>query len=323
MSPETSDFELLAMRVIHHARLDPRGRVGGVHSFALGLRQVFTDVEFTTPSTPSLEKLATPETLVICDNHSVTDWPRGYPVVGFRHGVAAEKVRLTRNWTDTKLALGQWRAAHRKGVIWVACAGWIADASQRFYGSRTDHVVYHPIDTERFDGRLDNVGSRLILHDARGAHKGQHLIPVLQKTFPDWHFEGLNCTPSEVPERMRTAAGFIHLSRYEGNSIVCCEAMAMNLPCLFTNVGLMRDPALNLDVSIIDATRSFSDSAYLIASVSSFLHEISTGTRQPRNWILENATLTQVRHRWRAIADEWQEQMRRLTPTARIAPSAR
>ena len=51
-----------------------------------------------------------------------------------------------------------------------------------------------------------------------------------------------------MPDRFRQGAAFLHLSRYEGNSIVCNEAMAMDLPCLFTRVGLMRDGA-DLDVA--------------------------------------------------------------------------
>ena len=59
----------------------------------------------------------------------------------------------------------------------------------------------------------------------------------LARAFPAWRFEPLACAPSEVADRMRKAAAFLHLSRYEGNSMVCAEAMAMNLPCLFTAWG--------------------------------------------------------------------------------------
>ena len=72
------------------------------------------------------------------------------------------------------------------------------------------------------------------------------------KKLPEWRFETLNCKPEDVPDRMREAAAFLHLSRYEGNSIVCNEAMAMNLPCLFTKVGLMNDGE-PLDVSIVES----------------------------------------------------------------------
>lgn len=296
---------LIPMRVVHHARFDPVGRVGGVHSFALGLRRIFEAVDFTTPKSDRMADVVAQRIPVICDNQGVCDWPRDYPVIGFRHGVAAEKVLVTHNWTDTKLAFGQWRAAKRPNVVWVACASWIREASERWYKSPTSHVIYHPIDTERFDARLDNNGSRLILHDARGAHKGQHLIPALQRAFPDWRFEALACEPNEVPNRMRNAAGFIHLSRYEGNSIVCCEAMAMNLPCLFTNVGLMRDPSRMLDVNVVDARRAFFDATYLVEQVRTFLNELPHGQRQPREWILANATLGHVRNTWQAVLADW------------------
>lgn len=289
--------------VVHHARLDPRGRVGGVHTFALGLGNLFERVEFTTPRSPDIARWVAEGATVICDNHTVRDWPRGYPVIGFRHGVAAEKVLHTRKTTDLRLAAGQLLAARRERVVWVACAQWIADASRRYYRSETQHVVYHPVDVQRFDGRLDNAGSRLVLHDARTPHKGRHLIERLAAALPEWQFEGLDCRPEEVPERMRNAAAFLHLSRYEGNSVVCNEAMAMNLPCLFTAVGLMRDRGQSLDVWRIDARRAFGDPSYLLEQTRAFLGSLAACPWEPRRWILENATLDAARARWeRALA---------------------
>ena len=284
--------------VVHHAGFDPRGRVGGVHSFALGLRNLFERVEFTTPGSPELERWVAEGAAVICDNQTVLDWPRGYPVIGFRHGVAARKVVYTRTTTDLRLAAGQLLAARRRKVVWVACARWIADESARLYRSRTEHILYHPVDTQRFDGRLDNAGSRLVLHDARTAHKGKQLIERLATAFPEWRFEGLDCAPEAVPDRMRQAAAFVHLSRYEGNSVVCNEAMAMNLPCLFTAVGLMRDRDQSLDVWRLDPRRAFSDDRYLLDQTRAFLGSLGQCPWNPRVWVLENATLDVARMRW-------------------------
>ncbi len=298
--------EKIPLTVVHHGRFNPDEHVGGVETFARSLRQIFDQVIFSTPDKRA--EIAIRESLpVICDNQSVRDWPKDFPLIGFRHGVAAQKALITRSSTDLKLAIGQALAARRRRVVWVACAGWIRDASERWYRSETQHVVYHPIDLEKFDGRLDNQGSRVLLHDARSEHKGKRLLAQLQRRFPEWTFEALNCQPQEVAERMRIAAGFIHLSRYEGNSIVANEAMAMNLPCLFTDVGLMRDPDADLDVYRLDARRAFSDPAYLESETRRFLRSLVERQYQPRRWTERHATFEAARESWRQVLDDWRE----------------
>jgi hypothetical protein len=181
----------------------------------------------------------------------------------------------------------------------MATGQWLAsDQSDYVVGTTIVEIIYHPIDVERFDGRLDNDGSRLVLHDGRTRHKGKHLLPRLQRAYPDWTFEPLACKPAEVPERMREARAFIHLSAYEGNSIVCNEAMAMNLPCLFTDVGLMRDFGRPRDVRVISAKRAFSDPPYLSEEVGSFLRSLESESYAPRDWILANATAQVAQQRW-------------------------
>src|SRR5690606_29407548 len=169
------------------------------------------------------------------------------------------------------------------------------------------HVVYHLLKISRSEGKLDNRVSRLILHDARGNHKGQRLIPILQRAFPEWRFEALGCPPSDVPKRMRSAAAFVHLSRYEGNSIVCNEAMAMNLPCLFTAVGLMLDKGNPLDVWRINPVLAFRDPNYLVAQMRQFLDTLSNRRWSPRDWVERHATLGQARRGWRAVVEHWAE----------------
>ena len=145
---------------------------------------------------------------------------------------------------------------------------------------------------------LDNDGSRLVLHDARTRHKGKHLIPKLQDAYPDWIFEPLACKPPDVPDRMRKARAFIHLSAYEGNSIVCNEAMAMNLPCMFTDVGLMRDSGRPQDIRVISSKRAFSDVQYLRGELGAFLRSLDTESYAPRQWTLANATAEVALERW-------------------------
>jgi glycosyltransferase involved in cell wall biosynthesis len=293
----------LPFEIIHYSEEDPATMTGGVQTFARSLELIFERVSYMTPAT--LDTARASEAVVICDNHYVRDWPAAIPVIGFQHGVGAEKFAATRSFSHWRLGQKQRRAARRPYTLWVACAQWIAEAFGRLYGNGADHVIYHPIDIERFDGRLENEESRLILHDARLEHKGRDLLPILEKAFPEWDFEGLNCAPTDVPDRMRAARAFIHLSRYEGNSIVCNEALAMDLPCLFTRVGLMRDADRPQDLHLLDPVAAYTDPDALVAETRRFLDSLSERTYHPREWTLAHATHAQSRQGWAGVMEDF------------------
>ncbi|MEM7154742.1 MAG: hypothetical protein AAF799_17970 [Myxococcota bacterium] len=290
----------IPLKVAHYGRFDPRTTTGGVETFARNLGIVFEEVEFLTPKTTDFADVMRRKLPVICDNQLVADWPQPYPVIGFQHGVAAVKATLTKTRTDKKLAKAQAKAASRPNTIWVACARWISRTFEHLQGNAADHVVYHQVDIDRFDGRLDNEGSTLVLHDGRSEHKGKALFEHLVRALPQWRFESLNCTAAEVPDRMRKAAAFLHLSRYEGNSIVCNEAMAMDLPCLFTRVGLMQDGE-DLDVSIVDAEEVYGPRDRLETCVRQFLDGLTSRQYNPRRWSLANATPAAHAVAWRKV----------------------
>jgi len=180
-----------------------------------------------------------------------------------------------------------------------------ADADDQQDERPADHVVYHAVDLEKFDGKLDNPDSNLILHDGRSEHKGSRLYPRLQAAFPAWRFEALDCAPEAVADRMRGARAFFHLSRYEGNSIVCNEAMAMDLPCLFTKVGLMLDGAEQFDVATLSAFSAFSRRRVLHERVESFLASLSERDYRPRKWVTEHASAQVNRSAWQRVLDDF------------------
>lgn len=285
-------------RVVHYSRLDPETTRGGVESFARNLRLSFEQVEMMTPETLDVARVRAERLPVICDNQMVLDWPADVPLIGFRHGVAWRKVKVTRSLHDLALAARQLRAARRPRVTWVSCARWIDAAFARAAGGAGAGVIYHPVDLERFDARLDNAGSRLLLHDARSDHKGRRLIEQLARALPDYRFEPLACDSTEVPNRMRRAAAFLHLSRYEGNSIVCNEAMAMNLPCLFTRVGLMLDADQRFDVQLLEPALAFGNPAALLRAAREFLASLEGRVYRPRAWVTEHASLDATRAAW-------------------------
>ncbi|HEX6766791.1 MAG TPA: glycosyltransferase [Polyangiaceae bacterium] len=296
---------MIERTVVHYSQHDPREWSGGVETFGRRLARVFREVVYMTPATRDEARVRSQRLPVICDNQYVLDWPPDVPVIGFQHGVGALKALALPNRGTWRLALAQARAAKRPNTTWVACARWIADAFRRLHGVRGTKVLYHRVDLDVFDGRLQNDDSRLVLHDGRAPHKGSLVYPYLARAFPAYRFEPLDCPPEGVPERMRRAAAFVHLSSYEGNSIVCNEAMAMNLPCFFTRVGLFReDPAA--DVVVVPRRLVFGPVASfgrrtLKARFGEFLESLATKRYEPRRWVEENASFAGYDDAWRDV----------------------
>lgn len=290
--------------VVHYGKHDPRSRAGGVEAFARNLGLVFRDVQFMTRQSADFERVRRERLPLICDNQHLLELPADLPAIGFQHGVAFDKMKVTRSLRDARMAFAQHRAAYRPNTLWVACARWIAERFGALHGNRAAHVIYHPVDLDRFDGRLDNHGSTLVLHDARSEAKGRSAVERLAAALPEYRFEPLACAPGEVPDRMRKAHAFVHLSRYEGNSIVCNEAMASDLPCFFTRVGLFRDEGGPTEVVTIDSRTAYRDPERLVQEARAFLASLATHSLHPRAWVLQNASVSAARERWAAaLAD--------------------
>jgi hypothetical protein len=297
---------MLPLSVIHYSREDPRASIGGVQSFARNLERLFAEVRFLTPRSRNRRAALQSRVPIICDNQLVLDWPPEHPVIGFQHGVAAVKYQATGSLGHWRLARAQRRAASRPNTLWVACARWIAETFAQLHGTSAAQVIYHPVDTARFDGRPGDRESRLVLHDARTRNKGRHLIARLRTALPQWRIEPLDCPPEAVPERMQQARAFLHLSRYEGNSLVCCEAMAMDLPCCFSRVGLLRDPGGPTEVWSLDPALLRGRQPGLLEEVRSFLGSLDQRSYHPRPWILGHATLELAESGWRAVLGDFQ-----------------
>ncbi len=291
--------------VVAYTLNDPRTTKGGVETHAKNLALAFEEVLFMTPATRDEELVVRRRLPVICDNQMVLDWPERVPVIGIQHGMVLYKAFWVTSLYAFKMAVAQARAARRDNTLWVAAAEWVRDAFARLYKSRARHIVYHGIDLERFDGRLDNAGSRVLLHDARAPHKGSHLYPVLEKALPDWRFELLGAGGEPIPDHMRRARAFLHLSRYEGNSLVVCEAMAMDLPCLFTRVGLMLDGPEQFDASVVPRRDVFTTRGRLVRTVSEFLNGLESRQYHPRAWVEQHASFDANRAAWQRVIDDF------------------
>jgi hypothetical protein len=294
----------LERTVVHFGKHDPRAKTGGVEAFARNLGLVFREVMFMTPQSADFTRVQRERLPLICDNQHLRYVPAGIPAIGFQHGVAFEKLQVTRRLSDVRMAWQQLRVARRPNTVWVACAEWISRRFGELHGNRAAHVIHHMVDLERFDGKLDNHGSRLVLHDARSEAKGKSAVEALARAFPKYRFEPLACAPHDVPDRMRRARAFIHLSQYEGNSIVCNEAMAMDLPCLFTKVGLLRDEGAPSDVMVMGRELARKKGERFLQVGGEFLRSLDERSYEPRKWVIENASREVATQRWaRAVED--------------------
>ena len=292
--------------VVHYSDPSPLASVGGVQTFALNLRRIFENVVYMTPGEMDVEYVRARRTPVICDNQFVVDWPEDVTTIGFQHGVAAVKARATRSLGRLWLARRQKRAARRRNTIWVANSQWVSEEFARLSGNGASHVIYYPVDVDEFDGRLKNEGSKLILHDGRTRHKGRKPMAILSEAFPEWRIEPIDRPHDQVADRMRAARAFVHLSMYEGNSIVCNEAMAMNLPCMFTRVGLFRDRNRPADPFIVEVDDAYGSRDRLVKAFSEFLATLDSREYAPRRWTLEHATLDVAAAAWRQVMLDYQ-----------------
>lgn len=299
--------EKLPHHVISYIHNDPTVTSGGVETFARNLEHIFERVEHVTRRNRDVDYVERYHLPVICDNQLVTDWPESVPLIGFQHGVAAVKVRRTKKPGHWLMARGQRRAARRPNTVWAANAEWVAATSRELYGSPVKHVVYNPTDMERFDGLLTGDQPRLILHDARKRHKGSALMKTIERAYPNWEFRLLPGPNPVVQDQMRHARAFMHLSLYEGNSLVCNEAMAMDLPCLFTRVGLMQDSGGPTEVYLVDPDEVYGSRAMLVEEVGKFLESLETRAYNPRQWVLDHGTLDISRAKWREVMDDFEE----------------
>ena len=161
----------IARTIVHYGLNDPTTTTGGVETFARNLAMRFEEVLFMTPRTIDVDLVKSRRLAVICDNHHVLDWPAEVPLIGFQHGVAFRKMLAIPSIETTKMALRQCRAASRPRTLWVACARWMSRCFETLHDNPASQVVYHAVDLDRFDGQLDNEGSRLVLHDGRFPHK--------------------------------------------------------------------------------------------------------------------------------------------------------
>jgi len=304
-------MQRISLTICHYSAKNPLVHTGGVETFARSLSRIFERVIYLTPNeTRHLSEILRKGIPVVCDNHHCLTIPAHYPVIAFQHGIAKVKHSVTKKSFDRHLAILQQKAASRRNTIWVSCAKWISDAFEVLHGNKAYDVIYHPIDIERFTPNPKRTEGNLILHDARTKHKGAREVQFLSRQFPQYRFEALNCIPADVPERFQQATAFLHLSKYEGNSIVCNEAMAMNLPCFFNEVGLFQDDFL-FDVYLRrDHAKLFWKSS-LKKDFRNFSQTLFQRNYNPRRWILENATYEIARGKWKRVVDHFMQTFQR------------
>ena len=165
----------------------------------------------------------------------------------------------------------QRQAAQRKDVYLVAASNSVASQLECWYqvSKNKIRVISHGIPLDVWRPALSNPKSirPRILHVATDIVKAREIIPVLQRILPDFDFVlvyrriGLPATP----ELYQRGDIFLHLSRYEGNSYACMEALACGLPSVLTDVGFFAEGfndwekigmKITIDTSLEDVARA-------------------------------------------------------------------
>ena len=81
----------------------------------------------------------------------------------------------------------------------------------------------------------------------------------------------------------------------------------MNLPCMFTSVGLMQDENRPKDIFLIDTDKAYKDRDKLIKETGLFLESLSNKNYNPRGWVLKNAIATMSHKKWEQTMIEFQK----------------
>ena len=91
--------------------------------------------------------------------------------------------------------------------------------------------------------------------------------------------------------------------------------MAMNLPCMVTNVGLMKDENRPKEVYLLDLNKTYKsyfgikiiNKMELINQTGLFIKSLNNNHYNPRKWVLENAVASISNKKWEKTILDFQE----------------
>jgi len=305
---------MIDREIIHHCRYSVHHpQKGGVENFGLNLKNIFKKVHFTLPGdiTPDLVRLVQAKNIpIICDYHSVLDWPEEVKTIGFQHGCAQLRGEITGETMLKEIGREQVVASKRRNAVWVADSQWVSDMCEKYYGRSAEYIIYHAVSDDFFRNSRTHqrVPVTKVFHDARLAHKGRDIIPVLQEAFPKISFIQLQCKHSKIIDVLKDCDVFMHLSKYEGNSIMCNEVMALNIPLVTTDVGLFHEDLGVEEIRIVPVGGCFGENKDRLIEIFgqyvSALNNRKIGVEKINQWHQSHATNAHNEILWRQVVEE-------------------
>lgn len=215
----------------------------GVTRFSDTLRRVFPDL---TEVTPAHLPAFTADDVVIADNHLSMLVPETTPCVVVHHGCAATHAERDVSWRGQhidRMISDQGRMLYVPRRVFVAPSAWVRGEFARHYGLKPDYarvivnwvppIIGIPCSNER---------RRVVLGDWRDTNKGSAWAAELRRELPEFEFRALRCrTVAEREDAYRGADAYLCLSQSEGGSYSVCDAEAIGMPLVSTDVGNARE----------------------------------------------------------------------------------
>ena len=81
----------------------------------------------------------------------------------------------------------------------------------------------------------------------------------------------------------------------------------MNLPCLFTRVGLMNDPDGPTVVVLMDVDTAYGRREQLVERMATFLASLDERDWSPRDWVIAHASPERSVEGWRRVMADFEE----------------
>ena len=256
------------------------------------------------------KKIINDDTLLIIDGAEASNIiSKKNIVISCNHGCWAEfSKRNDTHRFDNEIRKQQEMWQKRANYI-VSMSNTSAHYLQLHHGVKANKIILNGIDLNEFISKEIDITKQkpIVIHAAADkVNKGGDFIKELQSKCTDFDFQYLDAKNlKETSEKYRRGDLFLHLSKYEGDSIAIKEAASSGLPMLVTDVGIFEKDTKECPGIIIPWQESRN-----LELVIQKLHELWNMVKnkqlkmQPRAWAEKYADYERFAKEWREFLNE-------------------